>query len=864
MSEGSLPPPRSLRTARSRHFRDRARVGALACGVALGVALGRPVPPPRTLDGLAEALGRALPGTVSPTEIAWEPSRGALLDAWYGRRVLFLASRGGAKERDVFRAKVRVSPEGQPIEATGLRNLTETPLGDEAGLELRGRSAVFATTAFGRVQGISFLDLDGPRAEDRPASWLGKIVLRATSYHRSGSFTGLGRTDVVFDRPAGFARFALTAPRVKVEVDDPSQAVIVDLASGSVRSEGGGEAPGFRVVQRDYSERNPLTWTVDLVRSYVGAGPIARLEDAAFTARDVTRRALNGVFGGSSRLKPANLSPPPPRVLTPRALAEEGWPPEDVPSLWETPRPGEGQWVAVTDAFLPRTVDGAAPPYFYTTFIRPDPMRPYSEVRLVAMDMRQLELGMEGGYEEPRPLTGPPGTGRIPKDPAISSRVVGAFNGAFKAEHGQYGMMVQRRLLVPPQPGAATVLVRSSGEAGFGTWPADFGVPPDVVSFRQNLDPLVSDGVVNPTGRNFWGFLTTADSTLTERTALCLTRARHAYYAWGKELSGPVLARALKQAGCDYAVHLDMNPRHCAFVFMQAPGANGKSGQYRLLEPGMGVNPSRYVDGSDKDFFYVMRRDFTLASPGGEGWTVSRGVQPPPAWLAGIHESWRDLGDVSVRVIAFDPGRVDWIVRAGTGEPSTPGARSKKIGLEPALDGSVVAAFGVGHTTESLRYGLAFDGTPVLDLRRSYATVVLSKEQAPKVVPPGDAPVLTAGQEAVQLPLLADRGQVETRAMDRGGLRDRGALCVAEDGKVLVALARHDSADPVTTVLLELGCDRVVGLDRGSRHAAFAHRAGTEDPPLGSYEASVLYAVSRGMIPRASRVFTESAATAAR
>jgi hypothetical protein len=89
--------------------------------------------------------------------------------------------------------------------------------------------------------------------------------------------------------------------------------------------------------------------------------------------------------------------------------------------------------------------------------------------------------------------------------------------------------------------------------------------------------------------------------------------------------------------------------------------------------------------------------------------------------------------------------------------------------------------------------------------------------------------------------------------MDRGGLRDRGAMCVTPDGRVLIALGRHDSGDPVTSVLLELGCDRVVGLDRGSRHGAFAHRAGTDNPPLGSYEPSALYAVSRAMIPRAAR-----------
>ena len=44
---------------------------------------------------------------------------------------------------------------------------------------------------------------------------------------------------------------------------------------------------------------------------------------------------------------------------------------------------------------------------FYRTFVRPDVERPYAKVLLVAMDMRQLELGMEGGMEDPKPAVGP-------------------------------------------------------------------------------------------------------------------------------------------------------------------------------------------------------------------------------------------------------------------------------------------------------------------------------------------------------------------------------------------------------------------------------------------------------------------------
>ena len=92
----------------------------------------------------------------------------------------------------------------------------------------------------------------------------------------------------------------------------------------------------------------------------------------------------------------------------------EHWPPPPVPSLWKELKPGEGKWEPVTDPFLRPIIDSHdsdAPAYFYQTFFRPDAKRPYSQVVLIAMDMRQLELGMEAGYEDPKPHTGPAGAG---------------------------------------------------------------------------------------------------------------------------------------------------------------------------------------------------------------------------------------------------------------------------------------------------------------------------------------------------------------------------------------------------------------------------------------------------------------------
>ncbi|HVU00178.1 MAG TPA: hypothetical protein VHE30_00450 [Polyangiaceae bacterium] len=838
----------------STHGKPRARLAAGVLALGLSAALAGRKPPEHTVPGLAGALSEAAGGDVAPGELAWEESRGPLFDPIFGRRVLFLAHTGRNGERDLFRARVRVTPEGQAVRVVGVTNLTSTPLGDDAGLDVQGDVATYATTAFGRVQGVTALSLSGAPSALRPRSVVGRLLSGLWSLERTDSFSGIGRTDLVFSTPARAARLSLHHTSLDVEVEDPDLHVVLDVPRGTLA---GGVPRGVEVVQSDDRGRSALPWAVDVVRGVVGTVPVAWLERLVFGVRDAGKRAVSALSSWSGDARPKKGEEPVAHVLTPREFSAEdsGFPPAPIPSLWESPRPGEGQWIPVEKPYLPKlpAVGAARPtPYFYTTYIRPDPERPYTEVLLVAMDMRQLELGMEGGYEEPEPLVGPPGTGKLPRDPKILPRVVAAFNGAFKAEHGGYGMMVERRVLLPAVARAATITVTDAG-AGFGTWPDVATPPPEVISLRQNLDPLVDGDVVNPTRRSIWGYQVAGESTLTERTALCITRSRHVYFAWGRDITGHGLARALKQAGCDYAVHLDMNPRHCGFVFMHAEGPDPKDGHFELADSKMSVLPSRYLVGSDKDFFYVTLREPTFSDPSGAVWAPSAGAMPPPLFLPGIFEREASLGDLSVKLFAFDAGRVDWVVRAGAEEPSVAGARSRKVGLEPELGERALAAIGLGHTTDTLRYGIGWGGEASLELRSSYATLVVAPGRTPRIEPPGKRPPLAGDEEAVQLPLLAEEGAVDQRASDRGATRVRGALCVTPSGRVLVAVGRHDSSDPIASALVVAGCRRVVALDRGSRHGAFVARAGTADAPRNRYDVSALYALARPMTPRAFR-----------
>jgi hypothetical protein len=851
----------------ARRFLNSRR--ALVLTAALAACLVRAYgskPPEPTVEGLSELLADAVGGTVKNGDLAWEPSPGFLAETFRGRPVLFLASQRPGQPRDLYRAYVRVTLDGKPVSVERVRNLTETPDGDDTALETRGDKALFATLAFGRIQAISVLDLPGIRASDRPASLLDRVLLGLSSFQETGSFAGIGRTDIVLDVPAQKATIELEPPRLAVDFGEQGRELLYDLERRVVRSGEGGEAYAARAVPQIHGSKPFVFWAVDTVRAEVGPGPIAWLENVVFGAKDSVKKTTYALLSSPSEhaleTRPQAAVA---QVLDARkveALADS-WPPPRVPSIWKQPKSGEGAWEPVTYPFLKPmrglAENGKKPiPYFYRTVIRPDPERPYSEVMLIAMDMRQLELGMQAGYEDPKPTTGPPGEGRLSQDPAVYERVVATFNGAFKTTHGNYGMMIDRRVLLPPVPGGASVVVTDSGTVGLGSWPQNGDVPANITSYRQNLDPLVEDGVANPTGRNIWGWQLDGASVMTQRTALCVTSAGHLYYAWSEEIDGPTLGKALRQAGCSYAIHLDMNPGHCGFMFTDV--VNPREGKYqlKLASDAMKMSPDRYVRWSPKDFFYVMVRDATPRDGSGVLWKPDDGTQPPPAWLPGVYTGQLSLGQLEVQLVSFEPGHAQFRLKPSALEPGVP-ATAREQALTDASD-RVLAALGLGHTTDATRYGLRLGKTPELPFRSAYATLVLGTDGALRVVAPGTLPELAEGEQAAQLPLLAEGAKITDRARERGDLRLRAALGVTPNGRVIVALARHDSSDPLASALVRAGSERVVELDRGSHHPSFLHRAGSATPPMDSYEATTLYVVARPMIPRAFRWKAEGSA----
>jgi hypothetical protein len=854
------------------------------------------VAPGRTITDLASALAEVTGGVVEPSDVRWEPAGGAVSDFVRGRWAVFLASSSKGGPRDVWRARVRLTPEGRPIEIASAYDLTATPLGDDHALVIDGYRIAFATYAFGQEQSVTLFDLEGEGAQNKTAAPADRAMAWVTNLQQTGTGAGVARIDLPLDPPAHAVGLTLSPDALAVELADADgtrRHARLDLARGDVDGE------GFHAESGRHLPKRFVFWAVDTVRavSWIGPAPVAWLEDKVFAVRDGVRRLAFKIRGGDDAEALAHDGVDVPRK-PPAAAALDGsqavdvaaWPPPAIPSIWKTPEPGEGEWVAPKVPWLKKlpapalaagAAEVAAPPAFLRTFVRPDPERPYSTVLLVAMDTRQLDLDMEAGLEDPKPLVGPHGAGRLPRDPHVYQRVVAAFNGAFKTEHGNYGMMVKKRVLLPPQPSAASVVVLDDGRAALGTWPASTnvgglrGIPDDrIVSFRQNLDPLVDGDQVNPTKRSLWGFTLPGTGAQTERTGLCVTPSGHLVYAWGDDVNATAIGKAMVMAGCNYGLHLDMNPHHTGFTFTSIDDLKARKYRVELLSTEMEISPDRYLEYAPKDFFYLMLRDPSpplLETAAGARdakvaptWQVDVGVQPAPAWLPAVWST--KAGEVSI--LDVEASRATWRLRAGTREPDA------KTGAEPhyELGGDeakrVLFSIGMGASSEKHPAGLATDGKAVLPMgglsrpgAPSGAIVVhadgtLSLERSDEVPPIGPH------MDVAEAPLVLDRGAVIYAPAS--GLEERAALGITPAGRVVVAHGTLSSDAPLAEALKSAGCTRAVALARGPRSEVPLRRAGTAFPPRARDEATTLFAIAAPMKPRAFRFEADGVASVVR
>jgi hypothetical protein len=820
----------------------------------------------KTAEELAALVGERGNISVSPNDLRWEPSDGIIEDLVFGRWLLFLGSETPDGPRDVYRARVRVSPEGRVVGMGAIYNLTQTPIGDDHALVVSGAHAAYATWAYGKETSVTTLDLSGEGAQLTATKSADRAMAWVTNVQQTGAGDGVGRVYVTLEQPAD--RVGLTIGENKLEVDlvddangmTPARHASIDLATGEMA-----DVPGLRAEGQKHLPKQLVHWAVDTVRAvpWIGPAPIAWLEEKTFALKDEIEKTKYKLKSDANDSAVVADVPAPAAILdTSEASMDLGhWPPAPIKSMFTKTEPGEGEWNLPHQAWA-KKMSADAPSAFYETFVRVDEERPYAKIILVAMDMRQLDLGMEAGSEDPKPLTGPPGVGRVPRDPQVYQRIAACFNGGFKTEHGNYGMMLNKRVLLPPQPGAATVILTKDGRVGMGSWGTNSTIggiqdieKDDIQSMRQNLDPLVDSDKVNPSNRGQWGFVLPGTSMQTERTGLCVTQAGHLIYAWGEETSATSLGKAMKAAGCVYGMHLDMNPHHTGFIYTNINAFKGKDYKSELLNSKMGIDTDRYLLYAPKDFFFMTLHDPKPPAVGPAdqamntvSWEADPGAQPAPAFMPGL---WRGLVGTT-QLLDIEPARAAFRVRAGIAEREQPkrhkndhpsdGNEAPPVGTELSPDDAhrVLFALSLGHGSG----GLAADGQTINKASGSGTAMLSVAEDGAIALAETKDFALPSKGDAVELPLVLDEGKsTGTAAQVALGITPAGRVVVARGGDVAAALKTA-------------GCTRAVALNRGEGDHGSIFRAGTPTPPRSHYDDTTLYAMGKPLLPRGFRFET--------
>lgn len=762
---------------RTRKTRALARsIGAL-CALALGIVAidseFRPLP---------EVLARRQL-TVREGSLRWlDPSDAP------ARRAIFLARNSATQGSldDVYIAQARTGPDDRIISLSGLYNLTRSDAAEESALTVDPSNtfAAFVTRVDGRIDAISIIDGRGERAEVA-AETGARVRLAVTRWQRSGRPSGYGverfdlvraaqRVSLLFE---GTSLVATVEERARVRIE-PSR----DFALGEHR-----ELVRHRAhvaAQMDAW----VPWAVNTVRAvpWIGAEPIELLESVAFGAEHQLARLRQSTVGTGSRQDDAQdlqdvLSGASNNGGAQLEGPVEQWPPAPITPLVQPALAREGEWsplVREGDPFS-RANPGAPPP-MYITFLRPDPERLDGRTFLAAWDPRQIELHVAPGSEEPIGATGETGTGAIPRDERTMSRLVGAFNGAFQAIHGEFGVFAEGMVLLPAKPYAATLALMGDGDLGFGSWPRGLRqIPNDVIEFRQNMTAIVDDGQYNPWRRGYWGGIhgQTTD-THTTRTALCLTRENHVIYAWGDHLEPQTLGRALLAARCVYAIHLDMNGSNTGFeLYRVSPpaqhpplehalvggfeaegtisGLPNMTFRARKLVRRMSHNLPRYIRRDPRDFFYLLLRSTLPGEPlrppvtpaqQGEGtwhvnglgthafpWPMARTrVRPDPARA----DRWVNLVRIDPRRVTLAaPDTRDGLVArfVGGSFSRTPGAT--RLTMTTGNNGSrwSIATQGDGLAGEPLRAGMSVLRGAGID-SEGYLVIAVTDRAAPDLV----------------------------------------------------------------------------------------------------------------------------------
>jgi hypothetical protein len=670
---------------------------------------------------LARAVAVALAADgllVDPAEVYWiDTPPGAVASRFEQPRALVRAQRAD-EPADIYVITARLSPERRLLAVTGRYNLSDTSAVDERQLVIGGERAAWVIAGAGRTYSVEYADMRGepePSGDGwtRVARWQDRLK----KLQDTGQLGGVLRRSFRLD-PA--------AEQVRIEFSEGALLVDADARQIGIPTENGGAIAGERYLREQERHRarpgNLITWSVDRVRAmpWFGSDRMQAVKAVAFVGLDWIERMVGSVTGDDGSQRVADeLGELVDRAPVEYTDPETGWPPAPMEPMLSPPLEGEGKWRLLgDDPFIQTNPNAPAP--LVTSFIRTDRKRAYSQIFVLLWDPRQVATHCMSGTVEPKSATGETGSGLVPRKPEVIGRLIAGFNGGFQATHGEFGMMAEGVVYLPPKPYSATVAELADGTTAFGTWPNDETVPDQMIGFRQNMTPLVMDGAINPYRRDWWGGVPPGwtDESRTTRSALCLTSDDFVAYLYGVSIDADHLALAMQRARCVYGMHLDMNPGHTGLELYrvgrdlpsldrkldpqwEAEGAvSGMDGwrfRGRRMLRYMGLmNFPRYINREARDFFYLTLRpvlpgahlppQIAPAEPGEGQWAV-KGL-PQHGWPYAIATTWlrpeKSRPETKLRLLRVDPRAVRAADPTDGDEQLVVSLRSTELGVPGA------------------------------------------------------------------------------------------------------------------------------------------------------------------------------------
>lgn len=341
----------------------------------------------------------------------------------------------------------------------------------------------------------------------------------------------------------------------------------------------------------------------DGLRAIVGPAAVAWLEDVVYGVDDRVQQVWRADelptahwHAEAPAPEPAEAGPPPFR-------------PSDVgPVHARITTPVDGVWVPIR---YPGRDLGA--PILFKTQLHPDARRPWAEVFVVAIDLSRARLWAVAGSRDPEATVA---EGRRYQRPARIPEqhhpdLLAAFNGGFKTEHGQYGMMVDGVTLVRPRPLSCTIAGYADGSLVIATWKKIADTEERMSWWRQTPPCLYQDGKMHGAlwedETRGWG-AAVGGETVIRRSAIGLDSERRVLYVGlGNFTTARAIGDAMHHAGADDVAQLDVNWTFPKLLLYQ----QGDAGQLdaHVLVEGFVFEVDEYVrKRSPRDFFYLTKR----------------------------------------------------------------------------------------------------------------------------------------------------------------------------------------------------------------------------------------------------------------